>query len=294
MFDLGFKQVVINDGTDPVIKDLGNGYVEVEGFGTFKGGGSSSKYDKDPVEKTLGTTAITGEPVGWNIDQVWEIKVHVSSGEGAGGSVGEIRDSGEILYFQVGKIKKLGNVDPPADFDGILQQNVTDSSVMLDYAPGVFMFKPGYEGYTVDKVYATKLYDPAIANFDDRYSTPEDLTASVTEGNFGFGYPAQIEESVRMNTPHTVNPYGIHVGGNYAVEFDNDSVGTPGKIRYTEITWFTKEDHLEGMEPHNMLGYGDANTEATYSDRKYSVYIQSTGADGAVKNAVEIGLLKSI
>jgi len=43
-----------------------------------------------------------------------------------------------------------------------------------------------------------------------------------------------------------------------------------------------------------MLGYGDANTETLYADRKYSVYIQSTDSKGTAKNAAEITLLKSI
>ena len=314
MFNLGFRQVVINDGVDPVIKEVSisiggvsSDYIEIEGFGKFKVNGSGpNNYFKDPVERILGETIVTTPPLGWTIDQIWEIKVHVSAGEGDGGSTGELRDSGEILYFQVGKIKKLGTTNPPTDFEGILAQNVKDSSNALEYtknaaapvppdtATGTFTFKPGYEGYTIDKVYATKIYDPTIPGFDDRYAMPEDITGAITEGNFGFGYPAQIEESIRNNTPATVSPYSIHVGGNYAVAFDNDSAGTLGKIRYTEVTWFTDKDHLEGVEPHDMLGYGDANTETLYADRKYSVYIQSTGADGTAKNGAEITLLKSI
>lgn len=295
MFDLGFRQAVINDGTVIKAETIGaTDYINIEGFGKFVVGGSSLNENKVPVDAVLGSTAILGAPAGWADDQIWEIALHINQGEGDGG-LGNIRDSGAIVRYQIGKVRSINGGSVPVTFSDMVivavngfkaDPTVADPFEMITTDGASFTFESGYEGFTIENILATKIYDPTIPNFDDRMSVPIDITGAITEGNFGFGYPTQIEASIRNATPYTQSQYDVHTGGNEPVEFFQES-------RYTEISWITEQDQYADTAPHAMLGYGDANTETLYTGRKYSIYIKSENESGAL-NAAEIILLNSI
>jgi hypothetical protein len=64
-------------------------------------------------------------------------------------------------------------------------------------------------------------------------------------------------KSVQNSTGENLDPYGSRGG--------NDTVDVRGK--YTEITWSSAAgDVSQGWAPHEMLGYGDANTETRYGN----------------------------
>jgi hypothetical protein len=67
----------------------------------------------------------------------------------------------------------------------------------------------------------------------------------------GVGLGRHIEESVQNSTGENLDPYGSR-GGNDTVD----------RGKYTEITWSSAAgDVSPGWAPHEMLGYGDANTD---------------------------------
>ena len=294
MSDLGFRQVIVNDSADVVsVSTGGDNYIEIKGYGQFKVGASTMNEEKAPEDPEKGSTPITGAPSGWAIDQVWEVRVFLSAATGATG-MGSIRGSGQVEYFQVAKITGSSSTS----FGDLLKESVNtfkeipvpiggNPNTILTFDGTTFTFENGYEGYTVDKILATKIYDPAIPGFDDRAAIPVDITGAVTEGKGGVGYASQVEEDVRLNTPYTRSQYDIHVGGNDIIDFIDK------KARYTEIAFITKEDHYKGKLPHEMLGYGDANTESLYAGRKYVVFIKAKDSSGDI-NTAAIALIKTI
>jgi hypothetical protein len=61
----------------------------------------------------------------------------------------------------------------------------------------------------------------------------------------------------------------------------NDTVDVRGK--YTEITWSSAAGDVsqDGL-PHEMLGYGDANTETRYGNVMFSAYMNEASAAAAI------------
>lgn len=289
MFDLGYKQVVINDGS--VVDGASvSGFIVVEGFGQFKVGSSIVNAHEPYQPPTLGETTVN-TPTGWANDQVWEVKLFIRSGfdDSAGASmgyqrnVGDIRGHGQTIVFQTALVDP-STKQPPADFNtalGLMVNNEEES--MVEFNSGTFKFKPGYEGFTISDVLATKIYDKTNPVDESLNLTGEYITGTVTEGVTGAGSPKEVEASVQRATPYTRDPYGIRFGGSEVVDFD---------ATYDKVVWATSNDHLEatdgkGWDPHKMLGYGDANTETTFKERKYVVYIKSD-------QTAAINLLKSI
>jgi len=277
MFDLGFKQVVINDGPSN-IRSV-DGYIEIDGFGRFEinssaatGGYNETETPSAPVK---GETTLT-EPIAYataGAGSVFEFRFFIEEGKNNGGA-GEIRETGQIVYIQVVKELSFGA-------DIVKALDAADHTYLIKGSGPAVTFKDGYEGFTVSRVIATQISGDPIC--DDRNGIPEDVTGSVTSGDFGVGLPKQVEESILGSTPANANPYRAQVGGNETVLFTEGS-------EYTAVHFATKGDHVDGIAPHEMLGYGDANTEAQYDVRHYVVYIQS----GNSTNGAEISHVEEI
>jgi hypothetical protein len=90
--------------------------------------------------------------------------------------------------------------------------------------------------------------------------------AITTVSSEGVGLGRHIE-SVQNSTGENLIPSR---GG-------NDTVDVRGK--YTEITW---SRCFPGWAPHEMLGYGDANTETRYGNVMFSAYMNEASAAAAI------------
>ena len=101
---------------------------------------------------------------------------------------------------------------------------------------------------------------------------------TTQEATEGAGQGKQIEAEVRNATWDNVDPYGIQFGGNTAVDV---------RGKYSTY-YFETIAKLNGWEPHDMLGYGDANTETMYGPVKFVVFINelATGAMGKLATFV--------
>jgi hypothetical protein len=64
-------------------------------------------------------------------------------------------------------------------------------------------------------------------------------------------------------------------------EVETSPVDVRGK--YTEITWSSAAGCFSrGMAPHEMLGYGDANTETRYGNAMFSAYMNEASAAAVI------------
>jgi len=278
MFDLGFKQVVINDGPSN-IRSV-NGYIEIDGFGKFEinsslasPGGYNETEAPAPAEKGVTTFRDPAAYAAAGVGSIFEVRFFIGEGLNNGGA-GEVREVGQIVYLQV--VKEAAFAD-----DVTKALNALEHTYLVDGGGSTVTFKDGYEGFTVSKVIATQISGEPIC--DDREGVPEDITETVNEGNFGVGSPKQVEASILGSTPANANPYRAQTGGNETVLFTDGS-------EYTAVHFATKGDHIDGTAPHEMLGYGDANTETQYGVRHYVVYIQS----GNFTNGAEISHVEEI
>ena len=273
MFNLGYKQVVINDGA--LVTTVGGTHINVEGYGTFLIGSSTEKFENVYVAPVLGTTTLTA-PAGWTTGDIVTIRLQFRGTK----VISDIWAHGENIQFQT----FAGGPNAGTFFgelaDGIGAAGFAPSA--LSFAAGTFSFGTGYEGLTIKRITAQK-YDPAV---DDRLSLAEDVTNVIVEGEEGEGTPRQVEASIRRATDYSQEPYRIEVGGNESVDFEAE---------YTAISWFTKEDH-EGTaanaatwEQSDMQGDG-VNTVSNVEARRYVVYIDNKAA----VNATAVTLLKSI
>jgi hypothetical protein len=86
----------------------------------------------------------------------------------------------------------------------------------------------------------------------------------------GVGLGRHIEESVQNSTGENLDPYGSR---------GNDTVDVRGK--YTEITWSSAAGDVSPGWAHEMLGYGDANTETRYGNVMFSAYMNEASAAAA-------------
>ena len=248
MFNLGYKQIVINE--DAVVKSEG-GYIKIEGFGVFKiGEGLPGKEVIEPyIVPTLGLTAFS-DPTGYTAGDIYDIRVYIRGPR----VLSEIWSYGESIQFQT---------SPDAtSFDDAMDKAVNNGlNNIVEYSGGVFTFKEGYEGLEIRKVTAAE----AVIDTNIIYEPVEDITGAIIPGIEGTGTPKQIETSVHT----TQGPYAIQFGGNADVDFNAE---------YTGISWEMFEDHYVGELPHELLGYGDANTEAKYAPRKYTAYVSDSAA----------------
>lgn len=249
MFNLGFKQIVIN--RDAVVTSV-SGEIVIEGYGKFGIGTSTSNVTTAVVAPTLGITTCTFAWTGLDT-----ITVHISANDRLQGSVRrrfsfQAKDVADLVAV-LGNLTGVGSaMDYPFIFDGT----------------NTFSMKAGYEGYSIYLI-----TQEAPAGNNNESGDVADITGTVTAGKTGVGNGKQLEAEVQHGTHANLDPYGINVGGNETVDI---------KATYTTIDFFIPANLVsDSWEPHSMIGYGDANTEAEFADVAFTAYCKVGDADAA-------------
>jgi len=284
MFNLGYKQIIINSN-DAVTVD--GTIINIAGFGSFDpaqrfvsvpAAVPPNKWKAPAVDAAVGKYTVTvpgGAAIAGN---AYNVKVYFSGAprilselfSGGGGSFG---DAGEIMTFQSSRlaaVDTLGlHLEGSATVAGAIIPDFNDSILkfVADGANFKMEVMPGYEGIGIAKV--------SITNADDQDNTETFLAMTVDqEPTEGIGTGRQIEAEVRNATFDNIDPWGVQFGG-------NSSVDVRGK--YTTYYWEMKASQkgMGGWEPHDMLGYGDANTETLYGSVKFIAYVNEASATAA-------------
>lgn len=281
MFDLGYKQIVINSSSVVTTTDDGGNPatitgVTIEGFGTFDPLETGARLGTEYAGfKAASSPAVAGE---YSVDisgldladgASYDIKVNFSR---AGRPLSELFPSygGEIKIIQYtvvdatdlskSKVSVIDGFD-----DKIFTASVIPTGIKI-------IFNPGYEGIGIQK----------ISGIESTSTTDEfkNLLFNVdVEPSEGVGLGKLIEAEVRNATFDNIDPYGIQFGGNSAVDV---------RGKYTTIMWYAKaaKPGMGGWEPHALRGYGDANTESLYEPVKFVAYVNEASASDVI-SAIE-------
>jgi len=272
MFDLGYKQIVIN--SDSVVKDLGAGVIEIEGFGRFDLADSvvGSGFSEPAIAPVAGNGTITA-PSTVTAGDVFDVRITLKGAprilsEIFSGGNGGYGDSGQILAFQTmpigAAIPTFGEALVVSIIEGHNDKILTfaDNGGDADY-----VFAAGYEGLNIAKVEIAKSAAMTTASVF--------VATAVTGGDTGtegFGNGKQVEAEVRNATWDNVDPYGVQFGGSTAVDV---------RGKYTTIKWEQQPD-INGWEAHANLGYGDAQTVTSYGPVKFIAFCNEASAAGAI------------
>jgi hypothetical protein len=280
MFKLPIKEIVINSasvvteilsaaaGADP--GDAGN-IIKIEGFGEFV----------VPVTGTYGfkTVAVPAAVGVYDITppadtavaagENWDLRLTFTQGPRV---LSEIWSYGEKRTFQSGELAAATGV---AWVDAMVAAQVvnpeyfgTENVLAFTNAAGKLRisFKPGYEGIGIALARTVEAFD--IVGKETNL-----VITTVTEPNEGINLGKQIEAEVQNATYNNIDPYGIQLGGN--------AKGVDVRGLYTEVHWKASAP-LNGFEPHEMTGYGDANTETQHEGTDQSAYINEGSAASAI------------
>jgi hypothetical protein len=271
MFKTGYKQVILNSRPEGFSIDdatADDGLFEkmvVPGFATFEG-------TDIPMVKIEGLPAQVGR---YNIDiassvstanDIIDITIHLSAEA--------VRFFPDIFsYSELKLVSAKAGSTASATIDNLIavfdknkddeffSQNIFSLSKSGNNL--VVTIKAGYEGLAVVRAeesvtkFVTGLPTGAVVKGNLPISVS--LTASV-----GVLTGKELEAEVRNAQFENIDPYGIHFGGN------DQHVDVRGV--YNGYVIETSDDHENGWAPHEGLGYGDANTETKYADRKYIIY----------------------
>jgi len=139
MFNLGYKQIVINE--DAVVKTVGTDII-IEGFGVFKiGAGIAGKEIKEPyIAPSVGNTLST-VPTGYSSGDIYDIRLYIRGPR----VLSEIWSYGEEIQFQT---------DPTGtNYDDAMDKAVNNglNKIVKYGVGGLFTFLPGYEGLEIYK-----------------------------------------------------------------------------------------------------------------------------------------------
>ena len=276
MFDLGYKQIVIN--SDAVVTtNAVNGNIDIEGFGSFAVGSANTKFSEAAVAPVAGNGTIA-EPITIGADgTVYDVRITLKGAprilsEIFSGGNGGYGDSGQILAFQTVPISATYPSFNEALAASIIEGH-NDKILTFDGA-GNYEFADGYEGLNIIEVEAVKSGAMTAAQaWEKLVVTGEDT------GTEGYGNGKQVEAEVRNATWDNTDSYGIQFGG-------STSVDVRGK--YKTIMFEIPAALVSGWEPHANLGYGDAQTETTYGNVKFIAFCNEASA------ATAAGLIESI
>lgn len=276
MFNLGFKQIVINSDA-VVVETLSSSgaasgdplEVAIEGFGTFyTGPGNEGGTSTAPVAPVLGTGTITFDTSAAAVGDVLDVRITLKGAprilsEIFSGGNGSYGDSGQVLAYQTMPLTAVstGGVALAAAIIPDFNDKILTFVGAADVA--TYTFGAGYEGLNIAKVEV--LLVKAYADVP---------TTGTNTGTEGIGQGKQVEAEVRNATFDNIDPYGVQFGGNSAVDV---------RGQYQTIYWKTANDTIigdptfvdqtSGWKNHDHLGYGDANTDATYNPREYIAYV---------------------
>jgi len=287
MFDLGYKQIVIN--SESVVKVVGAETV-IEGFGKFETGKGENKWSVAAEDAAVGKYDVTVPPGAAIAGSVYNIKVYFKGAprilselfSGGGNNYGDV---GEIKVFQSQRLlavdtlgtAMVGDATATPPVPGAIIDAFNDLILKFTGAGPDFSveFVEGYEGVGIAKI--------SMTNADDQDNKETFLVTTETQApSEGIGLGKQIETDVRNAVWDNIDPYGIQFGGNTAVD-----VRAKYKTIYFEMP-STPATSTKGWEPHAARGYGDAQTEATYGNVKYVAFVNEASAVAAA------GLIEAI
>jgi hypothetical protein len=259
MFNLGTKTVVLNSNANVT---EANGVISITGFGTFtiptisaaagRSGGIS--IAKNAVAGVYTITPVTA----YDDTKTYDIVLGIRSER----ILSNIFSDVDLWTFQ----SKAGSTNIGGAFAGGQIKGFNDQIVKFSGTTTlVATFQPGYEGVSIESI---EIRD-VNTGVSQRYSW-----AITTAPSEGLGLGRHIEEEVQNSTGENLDPYGSGKG-------PNDTVDVRGK--YTEITWSSATGEVSpGWAPHEMLGYGDVNTEARSANVMFSAYLNEASATGAI------------
>jgi hypothetical protein len=283
MFKLPIKQVVVNDDTlvteviaeanefiTPAPGDAGN-LISIEGYGSFLvPSGTGSGWVTTSTAAVAGIYTITPPVTTFAIGQVWDLKIYFKQGPRILADVGMQGDSILLQSRPLAVATAAGWVDA---FIATLDVNPAylGDDLVLDFTDGggflIVNFREGYEGADIEIARTADALD-----IDSLWITC--TLATTTSPEIGINTGKQIEAEVRLATLESLNPYGIYVIGN------EPFVDIEGA--YTETHWRSAIGDVNlGFAPHEMLGYGDVNSEATHMPSEYSVFTNEVTATAA-------------
>lgn len=276
MFNLGYKQIIINSGS-VVTEDVGTTgdhvRVDIEGFGTFYAApdaatGFIDGNEKAPQAATLGEYTYT-VPTDLVIGQVLNVTVKIHSS----------RKLSEVYAYNYDTLIYQSAPLASADAAGVqaamaagqitVWSDDNDFLVWDDASLGVD-FSAGYEGYDLLEI-----------QFQEGDNAPQPkqtisntlLTEDVAPTE-GIGTGKQLEAEVRNATFDNIEPYGIQWGGNTAVDV---------RGLYHTLYWETfndsevedASDMTTGWDGHEMSNAGGVNTSVSNAPRKYIAYVNA-------------------
>jgi hypothetical protein len=274
MFNLGQKSIVINSDASVVVKSpagvvrategavVAGDIVEIAGFGTFVVPTDAAAFAREgsitPSALPAAGVYTIALPAALDSTKSYVLTLNIRSAR----VLSNIFSDGDIVKFQ----SKAGNTVVSTAFQQGVIAGFNDTLVKFTGSGNnlIITFQPGYEGVVLE---SASIVDNAGANVA---LTGITINTAPSEGvNLG----RHIEESVQNATFENIDPYGLGA---------SDVVDVRG--RYTEIafTSVAEDDDSPGWAPHEMTGYGDANTSSTYAPRRFSVYVNEASAATAL------------
>ena len=281
MFDLGYKQIIINSSA-VVTEDVGttgdNTKVVVEGFGTFytQAAGSVGTVTSGAAA-VLGAYSYTApSSPALAVGQVWTVTAKVHSS----------RKLAEVFAYNfdtlVYQSAPLASADAAGFYGAMAAGQVVvwpDNNDLLvwDGAALDVDFAVGYEGYDLLELsFQQGTGEPTVQKIGSGIT--EDTAPSE-----GIGTGKQLEAEVRNATFDNIDPYGIQFGGNTAVDV---------RALYTTIAFETSQDSevedasdmTTGWEDHAMSGSNGVNTSNSVNgqNRKYIAYVNEASGAAAI------------
>lgn len=269
MFDLGFKQIVIN--SDAVVVETAGASgqpqtVAIEGFGTFTTTPSGTVGFVSAAADAVAGVYTMAAPTGGAIGDIYDLKISVSGSR----VISDVMPQIDTSSFQTAAFAGTNDIGTAAAAGQIAGFN-DDMLVFSGTTTLIATFQAGFEGLKIERVVATETVS----------GVSQDLAITeTTAGSEGNGLGKQVEAEVRNATWTNNDPYGVQFGGNTPVDV---------RAKYTEIHWESATD-TNDMEPHEMLGYGDANTETTYAPRKYVAFCNEASATAAITSITKLAV----
>jgi len=264
MFNLGFKQIVLNEDTDPAIEAT-SGRLMIPGFCDIS--------DKD----SFGAVAKPVDPKGgeWKAPsyrpeiacKAASVTVKLSfDGPGLARNKTISFVSAPLIAADPSKGIVQGDVDKAieAGWDAYIAEYGSIEESVVETLKS-------HNGKITVKIADDHAYLSlaGISYKTDNASVGVKATESKA-ATIGVGKGYMIESSVQLATAANLDPYN-----------DTDKVIIDAD--YTTFSIFSKSDN-HGWEAHEGLGYGDMNTDTLYGYDAYMVYVKS---DSPIASSIE-------
>jgi len=278
MFNLGYKEIVLNDVSYTKLDQDAFG---IDGFATLAASGVTRFYAERAQKKAPQETAYSipgdsgsigvGTVLGASGD-VYNVVIYVE--EYSRNRSDFARDfiiDGERLSFQSAPMKAATN-DALAD---AIIEGFNLAAAHFTNAAQIIKLKAGAAANTFNVVMTKEGEDLIIDSFKGvtiQKANPMDQPAtklteqSIVGFNPGKGQGSWVEESRRMATLNNIRPYGENQQGN--------SLGVDVHGEYTTFFIEAKEDSSPtGWESHEYLKHGYVQAKMDSKPRRYVLYI---------------------